>query len=182
MPGALFYHCGIISTLGNCWSREMSRVKLVSAGFAAILLAWSGQHAMAQGLLQIEPHPLNSLESPYPLGPLQKFGDFRPGWVSGLIPSPQASAPPQAPAAQTASTAQPPARRRQTAFRAAPQHERQRETVGSGSLLALAPRTGERRPSRPFCFPSSILHIQQNPSCYGAAAAARGRFEELLAE
>jgi hypothetical protein len=158
----------------------MSRNGFVSAGFAAILLAWSGQHAMAQGLLQIEPHPLNSLESPYPLGPLQqKFGDFRPGWVPGLTPSPQASAPPQAAVAQTA---QPPARRRQTALRAVPQHERQRETVGSGSLLALAPRTGERRPSRPFCFPSSTLHIQQNPACYSGAAAARGRFEELLSE
>ena len=88
----------------------MSRIKLVSAGFAAILLALSGQHAMAQGLLQIEPHPLDSLESPYPLGPLQKFGDFRPGWVPGLTPSPQAAAPTQA---SVAPTAQPPARRRQ---------------------------------------------------------------------
>jgi hypothetical protein len=157
----------------------MSRIKLVSAGFAAILLAWSGQHAMAQGLLQIEPHSLDSLESPYPLGPLQKFGDFRPGWVPGLTASPQASPPLQA---SVAPTAQPPARRRQTALRAAPQHERQRGTVGSGSILALAPRIGERAPSRPFCFPSSTLHVQQNPACYGAAAAVRGRFEELLAE
>jgi hypothetical protein len=164
--------------LCNSWSREMSRTNLVSAGFAAVLLAWSGQHAMAQGLLQIEPHPLDSLESPYPLGPLQKFGDFRPGWMPGLTPSPQASAPQQA---SVAPTAQPPARRQQTALRAAPQHERQRETVGSGSLLALAPRTGERAPSR-FCFPSSTLHIQQNPACYRGPSAVRGRFEELLAE
>jgi hypothetical protein len=156
----------------------MSRVNLVSAGLAAILLALPGQHALAQGLMQIEPHPLDSLESPYPLGPLQKFGDFRPGWTPGLTPSPQASVPPQA---SVAATAQPPARRRQTALRAAPQPE-QRGTVGTGSIMALAPRTGERQPSRPFCFPSSTLHIQQNPACYGRAAAARGRFEELLAE
>jgi hypothetical protein len=156
----------------------MSRVKLVSAGLAAILLALPGQHSLAQGLLQIEPHPLSTLESPYPLGPLQKFGDFRPGWTPGLSPSPQATVPPQA---SVAATAQPPARRRQTALRAAPQHEQQRGTVGSGSILALAPRTGERPPSR-FCFPSSTLHIQQNAACYGRTAAVRGRFEELLGE
>jgi hypothetical protein len=157
----------------------MSRVKLASAGLAAILLALPGQHSMAQGLLQIEPHPLDSLESPYPLGPLQKFGDFRPGWVPGLTPSPQAAAPTQA---SLAPTAQPPAGRRQAIVRAAPQHERPRGTVGSGSLLALAPRTGERAPSRPFCFPSSTLHIEQNPACSSRAGAVRGRFEELLGE
>jgi len=165
----------------------MGRINFVSAGFAGILLALSGQETMAQGLLQIEPHSFDSVLSPYPLGPLQKFGDLpsaRAPWLAGFQ---QASAPPQAPAARTAQSqarrrSSPTSESRQTALRAAAPHERQRGTVGSGSVLALAPRTGERLPSRAFCFPSSTLHIQQNQNCYAAAPAVRGRFEELLGE
>jgi hypothetical protein len=183
--GVLLYHRGDHIYGFNSRSIAMGRINFGSAGFAAILLALSGQETMAQGLLQIEPHPFDSMLSPYPLGPLQKFGDLpsaRAPWLAGLQ---QASAPPPAPAARTAQSQVrrrpvPNSESRQTALRAAAQHERQRGTVGSGSALALAPRTGERLPSRPFCFPSSTLHIQQNQECYAVAPLVRGRFEELL--
>jgi hypothetical protein len=54
----------------------MGVVRLCNAGVAAVLLALLCQKTMAQGLLPIEPHPFDSLQSPYPLGPLQKFGDL----------------------------------------------------------------------------------------------------------
>ena len=168
----------------------MRRIKFVSASFAAILLALSCQQTMAQGELQIEPHPFDSFMSPYPLGPLQKFGDLAPGSTAGVARFAQAPRPPQAQVART-NHAQarrrpgPVAESRQAAWRGpAPQHERQRGPAPLGPVLSLASRTGERLPVRPFCFPSSTLHIQQNQpdNCYGGAPAIRGRFEELLGE
>jgi hypothetical protein len=178
----------IISKDGDHRSFKMGRIKFVSASFAAILLALSCQQTMAQGELQIEPHPFDSLMSPYPLGPLQKFGDRAPGSAAEVTRFAQAPRPPQAHVARNKQAQRRPtpvSDSRQAALRSpAPQHERQRGPAALGPLLSLAPRTGERLPMRPFCFPSSTLHIQQNQAdnCYVGATAVRGRFEELLGE
>ena len=166
----------------------MGSVRIIDASSftRVILLGLSGQ-AMAQGQLAIEPHPLDSITSPYPLGPVQKFGDFSPGYVERFL-SPQ----PAAPQAQTAHNGQGQAPRRQSA-RAAPrrptvlrsaarQQEARRATASAGPVLSLAPRYGERRPSTPFCFPASTIHIQQDERCKVGAPTYRARFEELLGE
>jgi hypothetical protein len=171
---------------GNARSTKMSRVGCINACFTVILLGLSGQQAMAQGQLAIEPYPLDSITSPYALGPVQKFGDFSPGYV-GRFSSPRPGAVPQA---QTAHNRQAQTPRRQsaravppTALRsAARQQEARRATAGAGPVLSLAPRYGERRPSTPFCFPASTIHIQQDERCKVGAPTYRARFEELLGE
>src|ERR1022692_2106369 len=142
----------------------MSRVNFVGASFAVILLALSSQETMAQGELQLEPHPFDSIVSPYPLGPPQKFGDLPPAGAAGFQ---QASAPrpPQARAARNSQQVRrrpnPISEPRRIAARSpAPQYERR--GTGFGPILSLAPRTGERLPFRPFCFPSATLHVQPN--------------------
>jgi hypothetical protein len=162
----------------------MSRVKLFGASFAAILLALASRQALAQGVLQIEPHPFDSIVSPYPLGPPQKFGTLPPAVAGGFQ---QASVrPPQVHAARSSQQVRrrpnPISAPRQIAARSpASPYER---GAGFGPVLSLAPRTGERLPARPFCFPSSTLHVQSNQAdnCYIGAPPIRARFEELLAE
>jgi hypothetical protein len=168
----------------------MRSVRFIDACFTVILLGLSSQEAMAQGQLAIEPHPLDSITSPYALGPVQKFGDFSPGYV-GRFSNPQPGAAPPPRPAQTAHDGQAQAPRRQSA-RAAPrptvlrsaarQQEAHRATAGAGPVLSLAPRYGERRPSTPFCFPASTIHIQQDERCKIGAPTYRARFEELLGE
>jgi hypothetical protein len=168
----------------------MRGINCVSAGFAAIVLGLSSPQTMAQGQLTIEPHPFDRIMSPYPLGPLQKFGGFSPGYV-GRFTSVQQAAAPQAAArqAQAAPEGQPQPPRRQSA-RAEPRQlrasarrqEARRATIGVGTVLSLAPRYGERPASPPFCFPSSTVHFQQDARCKPATPAYRGRFEELLGE
>jgi hypothetical protein len=168
----------------------MSRVGFVSACFAAALLMLSRQEAMAQGELAIEPRPFDSLMSPHPLGPLQKFGDLPPGGHAGFS-GPRQAAAPHPRQANAARNGQFQAQRRQnlisaprqTAFASSTRHhEWPRGTAGSGSVLSLAPRYGERLPSRQPCFPSSTIHIQQNEACIVRAPTYKGRFEELLGE
>jgi hypothetical protein len=170
----------------------MSRVGFASTCFAAILLALSSHQTMAQGLLPIEPHPFDNLISPYPLGPLQKFGDLSPGseaMSSRLQPAP-VSPSRQAHAARSGQfqAQRRPSRipgPRQTALRSPTRlHEGQRGVAGSGAVLSLAPRTQERLPARQFCFPSATIHFQQGErdNCSLGAPAYRGRFEELLGE
>jgi len=168
----------------------MSRVGFASTCFAAILLALSSQQARAQGLLEVEPQRSDGIMSPHPLGPPQKFGDLSPGseaMSSRLQPAP----PPPSRQAHAAPNGRLQAQRRpnpisaprQTAARAlARQHEWQHGLAGS--VLSLAPRTQERVPSRPFCFPSATIHFQQGErdNCSVGAPAYRGRFEELLGE
>jgi hypothetical protein len=164
----------------------MSRIKLFGASFAAILLALASRQTMAQGLLQIEPHPFDSIVSPYPLGPPQKFGASPPAVAAGFQ---QASVrPPQVHAARTSQQVRrrpnPISAPRQIAARfPASQYELQRG-AGFGPVLSLAPRTGERLPARRFCFPSATLHVQSNlaDNCYVGVPAIKGRFEELLGE
>jgi hypothetical protein len=165
----------------------MSRVGFAGACLAATVLALSSQAAMAQGELQIEPHPYDSILSPYPLGPLQKFGDpslgSEPRFSSvRQAPEPRSRQAHVAHGGQSQAARRPSviSESRQTAARSfARQPEAQRGT--DGTVLSLAPRYGERAPSRQFCFPSSTIHFQQNQGdgCY-AAAPVRGRFEELL--
>src|SRR5260370_8074851 len=57
----------------------MSGVRFVGACMAAALLVLSGQETMAQGLLPVKPQSVDDIMTPYPLGPLQKFGDWSPG-------------------------------------------------------------------------------------------------------
>jgi hypothetical protein len=162
----------------------MNRVRFINACFTASLLGLSSQQAMAQGQLAIEPHPLDSITSPYPLGPVQKFGDFSPGYASSPQP---AAAPPahtahngqaQTPRPQIARAAPP----RTTLRSTARQQDARRATAGAGPVLSLAPRYGERLPSTPFCFPASTIHIQQDERCRPRAPTYRARFEELLSE
>ena len=168
----------------------MRGIKCVSAGFAAIALGLSSPQTMAQGQLTIEPHPFDSTMSPYPLGPLQKFGEFTPGYVGRFSSVPQAALPQAAaPQAGAAPDGQPQAPRRQSA-RAEPRQlrasvrrqEARRATIGVGTVLSLAPRYGERPASTPVCFPSSTVHFQQDARCNPATPSYRGRFEELLGE
>lgn len=171
----------------------MRGMKCVSAGFAAIALGLSSPQTMAQGQLTIEPHPFDSTMSPYPLGPLQKFGEFTPGYVGRFSSVPQAALPqaaaPQARRAGAAPDGQPQTPRRQSA-RAEPRQlrasarrqEARRATIGVGTVMSLAPRYGERPTSTPFCFPSSTVHFQQDARCNPATPPSRGRFEELLGE
>jgi hypothetical protein len=183
---------------GNSRSTKMRGIKCVSAGFAALLLGLSSPQTMAQGQLTIEPHPFDSIMSPYPLGPLQKFGGFSPGYVGRFSSAPQAAAPqaaappaaaPQTEQAKAAPDGQLQTPRRQSA-RAEPRQlrasarrqEARRTTIGVGTVLSLAPRYGERPASTPFCFPSSTVHFQQDARCNLATPAYRGRFEELLGE
>jgi hypothetical protein len=169
----------------------MNAVRLVGACLAAGLLALSGQTG-AQGLLPMQPPAVDDMMSPYPLGPLQKFED---GFLAGqgrLARPEQASVPrpPQAHAprmglGQAARRRNPVSEPRQIVMRsAARQHESQRGTIGSESVLSLAPRTRERAPSRRFCFPASTIHLQQGERdvCNASAPAVKGRFEELLGE
>ena len=158
----------------------MGVVRLCNAGFAAVLLALLCQRTMAQGLLPIEPHPFDSLLSPYPLGPLQKFGDLPSARFSA---SQQASAPrvrePRAAGqAQAQRRSSPGAEPRRALRSFVRRNEPEGGTVGSGSVLSLAPR----HPARPFCFPSSTLHVQQDARCNVGVPTYRGRFEELLGE
>jgi hypothetical protein len=170
----------------------MSRVGFASICVAAILLALSSHQTMAQGLLETAPQPFDSFMSPYPLGPLQKFGDLSPGseaMSSRLRPAPL----PHSPQVHAARSGQSQARRRpspvpgprQAALRPPTRlHEGQRGVAGSGTVLSLAPRTQERLPARQFCFPSATIHFQQGErdNCSVAPPAYRGRFEELLGE
>jgi hypothetical protein len=167
----------------------MSRIRFFKACLAATLLALSSQAPLAQGLLQM-PQPHDGIMSPDPLGPVQKFGDWSPGneASSTRLERAPVSQPRQADAARSgqlqakrrlSSISKP----RQVAVRSiARQPERQRGVAGSGSVLALAPIKQAR--SRPFCFPSSTIHLQPNErdTCNGGAPAVRGRFEELLNE
>jgi hypothetical protein len=170
----------------------MSRVGFASTCFVAVLLALSSHQTMAQGLLPIEPHPFDDVISPYPLGPLQKFGDLSPGseamssrlQPAPLPPSRQAHA---APSGQFQAQRRPGPRSqpRQAALRPPTRlHEGQRGVAGSGTVLSLAPRTQERLPARQFCFPSATIHFQQGErdNCSVAPPAYRGRFEELLGQ
>jgi hypothetical protein len=183
---------GFMPSAGNPRSNKMSRVGFASTCFVAILLALSSQQARAQGLLEVEPQPFDGIMSPHPLGPLQKFGDLAPGSEAMSLRLQPAPPPParQAHAApdvrlQAQRRPNPKSAPRQTALRAlARQHEWQHGLAGSGSVLSLAPRTQERVPSRPFCFPSATIHFQQGErdNCSVGAPAYRGRFEELLGE
>ena len=164
----------------------MGRVGFINACFTVILLGLSSQQAMAQGQLAIEPHTLDSMTSPHPLGPVQKFGDFSPGYVA-TFSSPQPAAAPASRQAQTAHNRQAQTPRRQSArAEARPlalrSSARQQEARRAGPVLSLAPRYGERLASTPFCFPASTLHIQQDERCNVGAPTYRGRFEELLGE
>jgi hypothetical protein len=170
---------------GNYWSRKMSRVKIFGAAFAVILLALASRQTMAQGVLQIEPYPFDSM-SPYPLGAPQKFGTLPPAVAAGFQ---QASVrPPQVHAARSSQQVRrrpsPISAPRQIAARSLASPYEPQRAGGFGPVLSLAPRTGERLPARPFCFPSSTLHVQSNQAdnCYVGAPVIRGRFEELLAE
>jgi hypothetical protein len=163
----------------------MSRIGLCGTCFAAILLAVSCQETVAQGLLQIEPQPFDGVLSPNPLGPPQNFGGMAPGSQRGFSRLQQAPRARQADAAGDgeAKTQRRPSQAagpRQAAARSVARgHELPGGTVGS--VLSLAPRYGERSPAKPFCFPPSTLHVQQDARC-NVAATARGRFEELLGE
>jgi hypothetical protein len=167
----------------------MGVVRFCSAGVAAVLLALVCQPAMAQGLLAIEPHPLDSLLSPYPVGPLQKFGARPPAGEARFSPSQQPSqqaAAPRERETQPQAQAQAQAQRRPGAG-AEPRHaprtvarRHEPESATAGSVLALAPRHGERRPAPAICF--STLHVQQDARCNVGVPTYRGRFEELLAE
>jgi hypothetical protein len=168
---------------------KMSGVSFVRAGIAATVLGLSSQDMVAQGLLPTTPQPFGVM-SPDPLGPLQKFGDWSPGSEARFTGSERASLPrpPQAHAARGApSQAQrrlslAPEPRRPAVRTSARQHEWQRVAAGSGSVLSLASRDQERRPSRQFCFPSATIHFQQNEpdNCNLGAPFVKGRFEELL--
>jgi hypothetical protein len=168
----------------------MGRIRHVSACIAAILLALSSQEMMAQGSLLMKPQPVDDMMSPYPLGPLQKFGNVSPGSEAGFLKFQQA--PPPLPRQvhvvrngqfQTQRRPSLISEPRRIALRSpARQHEWQRGVAGSRSALALAPTNQERLPSRQFCFPSSTIHFLQNErdDCNIRAPAYKGRFEELL--
>jgi hypothetical protein len=165
----------------------MSRIGFCSTCFAVILLAVSCQETRAQGLLLIEPQPFDGVLSPNPLGPPQKFDGLPPGSpsrFSRLQQSP-ASRARQADAARDgeAKTQRRPSQAAGPRPAASRSFARGHEVPGGtvGSVLSLAPRYGERSPAHPFCFPPSTLHVQQDARC-NVAAAARGRFEELLGE
>jgi len=166
----------------------MSRFGFLSACFVAILLALAGQDAMAQGLLPPGPQSVDDMMSPHPLGPLQKFGNMPPeSEASSLKLQPASPAHSRRVHAariepQTQRRPKPISDLRKAAVRSpARQHELQYGVASSASVLSLAPRTQERRPSSPFCFPFSTIHIQQDErdGCY-VGAPAKGRFEELL--
>ena len=169
---------------------KMSGVRFVCAGIAATVLALSSQPTTAQGLLPMEPQSVGGIMSPDPLGLPQKFGDWSPGSEARFTRPERASLPrpQQAHAARGgASQAQrrlslAPEPRRTAVRTSARQHEWQRGVVGSGSVLSLAARDQERRPSRQFCFPSATIHFQQNEpdNCNVGAPFVKGRFEELL--
>jgi hypothetical protein len=170
----------------------MSGLRFVGACMAATLLVLSSQETMGQGLLPMEPQPFDDIMSPYPLGPLQKFGDWSGGSQARSTQSEPArrSRPQQAHVARSGRfqaqrrpnrTAEP----RQIVVRSsASRHEGQRGVAGSGSALSFARSQQERRPPGQFCFPSSTIHFQQNErdDCNGGAPAYKGRFEELLGE
>src|ERR1700682_3166761 len=133
-----------ISAAVNARSIKMCRV--ASACFFAVLLALSSQETMAQGELPIEPRPFDSIWSPYPLGPLQKFGDLSSGSEArssrfqAPAPRPRQVHAARNPQFQTRRRPKAVAEPRQTAFRAAaPQRERQRGAASFGSVLSLAP-------------------------------------------
>jgi hypothetical protein len=156
----------------------MSRIRFCSACFAAIALALSWQEILAQGLLPIAPQPVDSLLSPNPLGPPQKFGGSAVGGEPGFSRLQQAPAAraPQPHAAVQARAQRPPS----TASRLRPPASRSFARGTASSVLALAPRYGEPPSVTPFCFPSSTLHVQQDARCNVGVPAYRGRFEELL--
>jgi hypothetical protein len=170
----------------------MSGVRFVGAGVAAALLALWSQQPMAQGLLEATPQPLDGILSHDPLGPTQKFGDLPPGSEARstrMERTPMAQ-PQQAGAArsgpvQTAGRSSPISKPRQSTARSfARQPELQRTAAGSGALLALAPINQQRLRARPFCFPSSTIHLRPNErdACNGGAPTVKARFEELLNE
>jgi hypothetical protein len=187
--GVWFCYCGVHTFGRQLSEHQMSRIGFAGACLAAGVLALSSQAAMAQGELQIEPHPYDSILSPYPLGPLQKFGDPLSGSAPRFSSVRQAPAPrprqahvvhaDQSQAARRPSVISEPRQLAARSFARQPGGQRGLE----GTVLSLAPRYGERVPSRQFCFPSSTIHIQQSEGngCY-AAAPARSRFEELLGE
>jgi hypothetical protein len=162
----------------------MSRIGFCSTCFAAVLLAVSCQETTAQGELPIVPQPFDVL-SPNPLGPPQKFGDLPRGG------QPSFSRLQQAPAARArqadvardgeAQTQRRPSQAVGPRPAASRSFARRHDVAGGTVGLSLAPRYGERRPAKPFCFPASTLHVQQDARC-NVAATARGRFEELLGE
>jgi hypothetical protein len=167
----------------------MSRVRFVGACMAAALLVLSGQETMAQGLLPVKPQSVDDIMTPYPLGPLQKFGDWSPGSEARFTRLERAPLPRQLVDAARSGRFQAQRRpnpnpgSRQAAVRSsARQHQLQRGVAGSGSLLALAPINQERLPARQFCFPSATIHFQQNErdNCNIGTPAYKGRFEELL--
>ena len=177
-----------MALVDNPRSTKMSRLRCVGACMAAALLALSSQDAMAQGSLTTE--PVDGLMAPYPLGPLQKFGDWSSGSELRFTRAERASPPRQRQAhardgqSQAQRRQKPTSESRQAAFRSpARQHEWQRGPAGSGSsVLSLAPINQERIAARQFCFPSSTIHFQRNERdyCNVGAPAYRGRFEELL--
>jgi hypothetical protein len=168
----------------------MSGVRFVGACMAATLLVLSGQETMAQGSLPVKSQSFDDVMTPYPLGPLQKFGDWSPGSEARftrlerapLLRRQQVDAP-RSSQFQARRRPNPSPGSRQAAVRSsARQHGWQRGVAQSGSVLALAPINQARRPARQFCFPSSTIHFQQNErdNCNLGAPAYTGRFEELL--
>jgi hypothetical protein len=168
----------------------MGGVRFVGACMAATLLVLSGQETMAQGSLPVKPQSVDDIMTPYPLGPLQKFGDWSPGSEARFTRLERAPLPrrQQVDAArsgrfQAQRRPNPSPGSRQAAVRSSPrQHELQRGVAQSGSVLALAPINQERAARRQFCFPSATIHFQQNErdNCSVGAPPSRGRFEELL--
>jgi hypothetical protein len=166
----------------------MSGIRFVGAGVAVALFALWNQEPMAQGLLSASPQPDNGVMSPELMGPPQKFEAWSFGNAAspaGLerAPAPQPQQADTARSGQLQTTRRLVSKPRQTAARSfAHQQDLQRGTVGSGAVMALAPVKPAR--SRPFCFPSSTIHLQpgQRDACNGGAPAVRGRFEELLSE
>jgi len=176
----------------------MSRVGFAGACMAATLLTLWSQAPMAQGLLTEGSQPFDGILSHDPLGPSQKFGDWSPGSEAKSQTLERAPALQQADAprggqsqasrrshldARRADAANPAVKPRQTAVRSfARQDDLQRDGVGPGSVLALAPIKPAR--ARPLCFPSATIHLQPNErdACNGGATAVKGRFEELLSE
>jgi hypothetical protein len=171
----------------------MSRVGFAGACMAATLLTLWSQAPMAQGLLSEGSQPFDGILSHDPLGPSQKFGDWSPGSEAKSMTLERAPASQQADAArggqsQASRRSHVDARRADTRIPAfkprsfARQDDLQRDGVGPGSVLALAPIKPAR--GRPLCFPSATIHLQPNErdACNGGATAVKGRFEELLNE
>jgi hypothetical protein len=179
-----------VKALDNSWSIDMSGLRFVGAGVAAALLALWSQEPTAQGLLEATPQPFDGILSHAPLGPPQKFGDLSPGsevrstrMERTPIAQPQQADAARSPQVRTAGQSSPISKPRRTAARSFARQQ-ERTAAGSGSLLALAPINQQHLRARPFCFPSSTIHLRpsERDACNGGAPAVKGRFEELLNE